>query len=378
MSEIKASISPSNNLFIPSKISVTEHPQPSAVLPEITTDFGLHISAEAQYLFEMDQYLSGLDQQAQNKALVFLSQSTDPLQQKAVNYFRESQKKLAQAFNGKETLVIETGGSINQGNLLADAEMPSEPVKAIILANLFPIFRFDGKEYLNPVEGHGNNDKLRQQLEDLTPTINEVLDEQDATTLTRIMSTMLRNAEKALVSLDDVIYFNYEIEATRKAIDFYNIPKDLKNTLTHMVTDSIVYQDEKQSRFLKDSIPFFNHPEAGSIVRDNFRMGTAAQVYNTQLQDLLKKANLSVLSARGPITQLLLQNTDLIKFSSNKIGEALDFYQKDFDRFTKVLNKEFNPPEIKFEIDRRILSQGSAYALKVIEHIQATINQSNE
>jgi hypothetical protein len=376
MSEIKANLASSSNAYIPTKSSLPEKQQSTAVLPGITTDFGLHISAEAQYLFEIDQYLTGLDQQAQDKALTHLAQSNDPLQQKAVTYFRNSQQKLAQIFNGKETLVIETDNNIHQANLLIDAEMPGEPVKGIIFANLFPIFRFDGKEYLNPIEGHGNNDKLRQQLEALTPAISGALDEQDATTLTRIMSTMLRNAEKALVSLDDVIYFTYEIEATKKAIDFYDLPKNLKSALTQMVNDTLIYQDEKQSRFLKDSIPFLNHPEAGGIVRNNFYMGTAAQKYNTQLQDLLKKTNLSVLNAAGPITKLLIQHSELIRFSPNKINEALDFYQKDLDRFTKILNKEFNLPESKFEIDKDILSSGSAYASKVIEQINTNIHHS--
>ena len=375
MSEIKASLSSSNSVFTPTKLSL-EKQQPGAPLPEIMTDFGLHISAEAQYLFEIDQYLTGLDQDSRDKALTYLAQSNHPLEQKAVSYFHESQKNLAQVFNGKDTLIIETGDNITYANLLNDAVMPNEPVKGIIFPNLFPIFRFDGKEYLNPIEGHGNNDKLNQQLEALTPLINNSLDEQDATTLTRIMGSLLRNAEKALVSLDDVIYFTYEIEATRKAIAFYDLPTELKFTLTEMVDNTLVYQNEKQGRFLKDSTRFFDHPQAGNIVKENFRMGTAAQNYNNQLQDMLKKTNLSVLNAIGPITKLLIENTDLIRFSPDKINEALSFYQKDFDRFTKVLNKEFNPPVSKFEINRDILSIGSAHAEALIEQINVNIHNA--
>lgn len=352
---------------LPTTKTAQQDPTP---LPKATTDFGLHISAEAQYLFEIDKYLSALNQTEQVKALEYLSYSDDLLQQKAADYFRESQATLNQIFKGQPLLFTNTDEAEKAANLLNEAVPPDEHVVGVIMVNLPSTFRLDGKENYVPARGKGRNDAIMEKFDALKPQIEALLGPQDATTLIQFMDGMLNTAETQLLSADDVIYFHYVVKTAKTTIDFMDIPRDMKSQLTKMVDDSISYQDKNQSQNIKDLIPHLYDSRIGELVRDLYRMGNAAQTFNNQLKDFLNNTKISILDARNPITKLLAENPDLVRFSATKIGEAMSYYQNAYQDLKKILNKEFSEPSKEIEIDQGILTKGTQYAMDVIEQIQ--------
>ena len=104
-------------------------------------------------------------------------------------------------------------------------------------------------------------------------------------------------------------------------------------------------------------------------------LGTAAQLYNNQLQRSLNATGQSLLNARDSATALLTQHPDLIRFGPDKLDEAFDSYKQDFQAFGRALNKEFHLPteSYKPKLGRAVLDIGRDYAMNVIKEIEATV-----
>lgn len=175
-----------------------------------------------------------------------------------------------------------------------------------------------------------------------------------------------------MLSVDDVLHFNYSIEKARAAIDFIDAPENIESALTDILNQGVAYQDDKQSRFLEDTKKFLSNNRVSHIASEDVRLGTAAQQYNNQLRESLDTTDASVLDARGVVTRLLTQHTDLIRFDLDKLDEAFAFYKKDSESFAKALNKEFGTPveSTEVEIDDKLLDIGSSYAASVIGEIE--------
>lgn len=96
------------------------------------------------------------------------------------------------------------------------------------------------------------------------------------------------------------------------------------------------------------------------------------QRYNGQLKNALTNSSLSILDARGLLNQLLIDNPELIRFTTDKMDDSITYYKNDYEKFERALNKDISTPsEIKPpELDRGIFEQGSKYTLKVITDIQ--------
>jgi hypothetical protein len=203
------------------------------------------------------------------------------------------------------------------------------------------------------------------------------LGNQDAANLIGSVRNALYASENILLSFDDVLHYNYTIEMARKAIDFIDAPENLSSALTSILNQGISYQNSKQSKFLDDTRKFLNDGRVGQAASEDVRLGTAAQLYNNQLQATLNATGLSVLDARGVITQLLTQHTDLIRFSPDKLEDAFIFYKQDFENFERALNKDFYRPSQSNEpnIDSTLIDTGRNYAMNVIEEINSYLSK---
>ena len=113
----------------------------------------------------------------------------------------------------------------------------------------------------------------------------------------------------------------------------------------------------------------------GHLAADAVRMGSAAQAFNQQLIGTFKSSENSFLDAGSLIKRMLVEQPDLIRFSANKIDEALAFYRNHNAQYDKALNRDYYEPEPKWkdpltDDDRKIFAASKNYALKVITEIQ--------
>lgn len=104
-----------------------------------------------------------------------------------------------------------------------------------------------------------------------------------------------------------------------------------------------------------------------------------AQLYNKQLQNTLNDTGLSILDARGIVTQLLTKHTGLIRFQPDKLDEALTFYKRGFEKFERALNKSFSgePQSGEPMLDGILLTVGRNYAIKAIEGIDSYLKDND-
>ncbi|MBC6906717.1 hypothetical protein DWB84_14790 [Saccharophagus sp. K07] len=378
MNNIQTTLSSSSVAPILPKASASqESQQQPAGLLTTTNKLGLRVSAEAQYLFEIDKYLSALDKTAQDKALSYLSQSSDPLQQQASDYFKRAQETLDQALGKDRSALIDRTESEKLRKLLDVEFERNGSTEVAIIPMGVKVFRLDGNDNFYPVQLNSRNDALKHQLDALEKTAYSTLGNQDAANLIGSVRNALYASENILLSFDDVLHYNYTIEMARKAIDFIDAPENLSSALTSILNQGISYQNSKQSKFLDDTRKFLNDGRVGQAASEDVRLGTAAQLYNNQLQATLNATGLSVLDARGVITQLLTQHTDLIRFSPDKLEDAFIFYKQDFENFERALNKDFYRPSQSNEpnIDSTLIDTGRNYAMNVIEEINSYLSK---
>ncbi len=341
-------------------------PAPKTDVPDTPTNSNLHISAEAQYLFEMNKYLAGLEDAERNAVLNYLAQGSDPLQQKAAEHFKQTQEQLIT----QEITIQDVDG--DDGRNLLNVDFVLDESTAIVARPLVAdIFRLDGKENFIP-ERQGNTQALKDQVEALEKSTAGILGAQDTANLFGSVRNALSAAENVLFSVDDVIYFNYMLEKANEAIKFFAAPDAVESALSDILTQGINHQKSIQNQELDKARADMNNGSFGHVARENLRLGEAAQRYNEQFQNVLQSTGLSVLDSTGVINKLLMENTDLIRFNPEKVNDALTFYQKDFERFERALHKDFSMPDIKqfLELDSHGLDIGHHYALKVIEQIQ--------
>lgn len=379
MSEIQVAASFINTSTSPLKGQPQEKQPPQAELPSVTTRQGIHISAESAYLFEIDKYLTHLNKAEQDKAVEFLSQSKDVLQNKAAEYFRQNQATLEQILGGKPPVLSKEFFPGRSENQLDMDFVLNEKTEIGVMPYAIDVFRLDGQRYFSPDRFGGRDSALRREFESLEAASGDVLGNQDRANLFGSVSNALINSENILMSFDDVLHFNYVLEKAEKAISFVNAPEELKSMLTDILNRGVAYQNEKQNYAINESKKFVNNERIGDIARENVRLGTAAQEYNHKLQDVLENTNKSILDSQGTLKKLLAENTDLIRFLPHKLDEAMAFYKSDYEKFERALNKDFSVPAVakEPEVEWDILAVGSNHALKVIEEIQSYVSNNN-
>ena len=79
------------------------------------------------------------------------------------------------------------------------------------------------------------------------------------------------------------------------------------------------------------------------------------------------------------IKRIIVEQPDLVRFSFDKIDEALEFYREDYSQYEKALNRESVLPEEErkyaiFDNQIQIFEVSKKYALKVIDEIQGYIS----
>lgn len=352
----------------------------ATTLPTVTQRQGetLHISAESQYLFDMYKYLNGLDATELNKALDYLSGSKDPLHSKAIDHFLEGRQYLDKVSGGKS---IELSGSPEdrRENLLDKNVEINGKTEIGVMAAGVDVFRLDGNKNFSPVIFGGHNDGLNQFLDSLQEVTKGIIGNRDHANLFGSVRNALVYSENIMLSFDDVLHYNYAAEKARTAIDFIDAPEELKLQLTEILERGIVYQNTKQSEALTVSGAFTSNSNIGQIASGNIALGKAAQHLNSQLQSFLKKSDVSILNSQGLLNGLLMETPELIRFTPNKLSEALEYYKQDYVRFDRALNGELSSPSIlpDPELDKEQLLAGSKIALKVITDIKQYVSNQN-
>ena len=330
-----------------------------------------NISGEAQYVFEIDVYLNNLDTNEKANALEFLAKSDNPLHKKALENFNRSE-------DIRRSFTDETIKSIQEQAKQFDATRfriterdPTLGPEVALIPNGTAVFRLDGKTDFYPVQLDTSNTKLKATVDALESNFPASVNIQDKANLIGTVRNALYAAESIQLSFDDVLNFNYLQEKTFTTINQTNAPETLKSTLKSILGDSIRYQNAKQSTFLLDAKKYINNRHIDASVKEDLRLGTAAQAYNNELESVLNVTGASVLDSSALLKKLLVKHTDLIRFSQDKVNEAIAFYQQDFDSYQNAIKNGYTPPtEYHFEFDAAPLVDGHNHALKVIEEIQ--------
>lgn len=333
----------------------------------------VNLSSEAQYLFEVEKYLSELNVAELDQALDYLMQSDDPLQFKAADYFKKNQEILNNIPGGRNPIFAPLPSRDTQEDLLNTGFVLDETTEVALIPPGVDVFRLDGKTNFIPVIFGGHNTALNKELDALEADAQGMLGNKDAANLFGSVRNALVFSENIMLSFDDVLHFNYGVEKAREAISFINEPKELTSKLTNILNRSIAYQNSKQSQALSTSQAYVSNSQIGSIASENIRLGVAAQRLNGQIQGALGKSDTSVLDSQVLLNRLISDNPDLNRFSANKIDEAISFYKQDFEKFERVLNGEISTPTAQKEPDLFegvIMDLDKNYATSVIKNIQ--------
>jgi len=358
-------------------------PSPSvatdSIKPELfstsTSSDGVKISSESQYLFEMAGYLQNLDTEEQDKAVEFLSKSDDPLHAIALKHFNEYKASGMTAEISKS--ISEHSAALSAVTFKGSPRDPALGPEIAVIPIGTRVYALDGNPNYSPNQIGTDNSKLRDQLDDLAANPPANLNIQENANIFGTVKNALLTSENVFRSFDDVLNFNYMFEKARTTINQTDAPDDLKSKLNDILDQSLKYQDEKQTRYVADIQKYAGNDRVGAEVRENIRNATAAQAYNKDLQGMLKATGISVLDAGPMMTNLLSKHSDLIKFTPDKINDAISFYKNDFDVYQDFVKNGFRPPEEKrVEYDTTPLEEGHSYALKVIGEIQNYVSKN--
>lgn len=336
----------------------------------------VNLSSQAQYLFEVDKYLSGLSSTQLDQALDYLLQNNNPLQVKAADYFKKNQEILDNAPGGRTPLFSPLPLRDTQEDLLNTGFVLDETTEIALLPPGVDVFRLDGKTNFSPVIFGGYNKALNNELDALEANSQGNLGNKDFANLFGSVRNALIFSEHVMLSFDDILHFNYGVEKARKAISFIDAPKELETKLTDILNQSVAYQNSKQSKALSTSKAYVLNSRVGNIASENIRLGIAAQRLNGQIQGALGESDTSILDSQVLLNRLLIDNPELNRFSPNKIDEAISFYKQDYAKFELALNGELSTPTFQKEPD---LFEGVTmdldrnYAETVIKNIQSYV-----
>lgn len=335
----------------------------------------LHISGEAQYLLEVDNYLANLNESEQGKALENLSQSNDPLQNKAAVHFAQSQVTRTQLSEQTQDLLALMDRVAASGHELGAGFELNDSTKVVVMPQETEVFRLDGKKDFYPVQLNTRNTELTKELDAVEKTAYDQLDNQDAANLIGSVRYSLNASENIMLSADDVIHLQYSADKAREAIRTIDAPANIKSKLTEILNKGLNYQNEKQTQFISDTQQFVKDGRVGGAATEDVRLATAAQKYNNELRSSIAASNSSVLDSGGIIKKLLIDNSDLVRFTSDKVDEALSFYKQDLVNFQKVLKQDYSQPEyvVQSPINKSGIELGSEYAMNVIKQIQSYV-----
>jgi hypothetical protein len=335
------------------------------------------VSAEAQYLFEIQVYFNKLDDHEQDRTIEYFAKSNDSLDNTVADTLRKTQEFIRGLRDG--TIKINREDDSSQASKLLDPNFVIDGTTEIgVRPNGPEIFRLDGKKDYNAALGSEQNDDLKKQLDTLEKATSGLLRNRDAANLFGSVSNALVYADNIFLSADDVLHYNYAIAQAKKTIEFVTAPDDLKAALSDLLSKSIVWQDVQQSKTIFDNRKLIDNARVGHLAADAVRMGSAAQAFNQQLIGTFKSSENSFLDAGSLIKRMLVEQPDLIRFSANKIDEALTFYRNHNAQYDKALNRGYYEPEPKWkdpltDDDRKIFAASKSYALKVIAEIQGYV-----
>ena len=336
------------------------------------------VSAEAQYLFEMQKHFQRLDAAGQEKALEYLAQSNNPLQHKVIESFRSLQAHAEDYRTGKIKIVNDEAERLRAQNFLNTGLIIDGTTEIGVRPNGTDVFRLDGKQNYFPATSTESNPSLFKQLEALEKAASGLLRNRDAANAFGAVSNALVYSEHILLSADDVLHYNYAIEKARKTIEFVNAPAKLKTALSQLLDKGIAWQDTKQSRTISSSRQLMSNSRVGHHAAEAVRMGSAAQAFNQQLVNTFNSSTLSLLDSGSLVKRMLVEQPDLIRFNANKIDDALQYYRDDFLLYEKALNRDsvLPAPEWKdplSELDKKVFAASKDYALKIMGEIQGYV-----
>lgn len=354
-------------------IQTTDSAKPSLFSSSVSSD-GVTISGESQYLFEMAGYLQNLDAAEQDKAVEFLSKSDDPLHAIALEHFNEYKASGMTAEIRKS--ISEQSAALSAAVFKGIPRDPALGPEIAVIPMGTRVYTLDGNTNYYPNQIGTDNAKLRDQLEELAANPPANLNIQQNANIFGTVKNALLTSENVLQSFDDVLNFNYMFEKARATINQTNAPDDLKAKLNDILDQSIKYQNDKQTRYVEGIQKYANDGRVGAEVRENILKATTSQAYNKDLQEILKATKTSVLDAGSIMTNLLVKHTDLIRFTPDKVSDAIAFYKQDFDSYQDFVKNDFRPQEKKrIEYDTAPLAEGHNYAMKVIEEIQSYVSK---
>lgn len=335
------------------------------------------VSAEAQYIFEMQKYFHSLDVEEQQRAVGHFTNSNNSLDNKVADAFRKLQEW---ANNPIQLAPRDEEERIKAQNLLDTNLVIDGSTEIGIRPPPVGMFRLDGnQDYFASRGVTDSNLALTKQLNALEVAYGDLLPRnRDVANVFGSVELALNYSETILLSADDVLHYNYAIERARKTVAFVDAPDHVKSALTDLLSKGIAWQDTKQTKEMLNSQHYIDNPYVGAAAAESYRMGTAAQAFNQKLVGIFKSSNISILDAGSLIRRTMVEQPDLIRFTPNKIDEALQFYRADDLSYQKLLNRGFYEPQPEWvdplsEINEQLFTASKSYALKVIGEIEGYV-----
>lgn len=370
----------STNIQAPFSKLMTEQPLSTANELNVTVSDGdkeYTISAEAQYLWEMQIYFNTLDDVGQTQTVEYFAKSSAPLDIKVTDTLRKTQDFIRGMRDGTIKIIHDESES-NVSKLLNPNFVMDGTTEIGIRPNGPSIFRLDETNTNNTLLGSESNSALINQLNELEKTQGSLLRNRDAANVFGSVNNVLGYSQNILMSADDVLHFNYVTSQAKKTIEFVAAPTDIKQKLTDLITKSITWQNVQQTNFISNNRKYIGDARVGNLAAEAVRMGSAAQTFNQNLSSTLNTNKISLLDAGAIIKQNLMQLPDLIRFNSNKINAALTYYRNADTEYDKALNRGFYEPEPEWkdpltEQDKIVFDVSKKYALKVIAEIQGYV-----
>ena len=330
-------------------------------------------------MFEMQKYFYTLDEQGQNQAIEFLSQSVNPLQNKVADVFRGLQAMENEQREGRG-IVLADDSEFLKAHPPLDTDLIIDGKNEIgVHPNPTALFVLDEQPVFSLAGGPGYHTQLHDYLGELKDAASGLFRNRDAANLFGSMSNALNASENVFLSADHVLHYHHIIEKARKTIDFVNPPTELKSALNSLLEQAIAWQNTKQSNSIINNKKMISHNTVATQARDAVRLGSAAQVFNQTLMNGLKFPTASLLTSESLIMRGLMEQPDLIRFGSDKIREALEFYRQDDVLYDQALNRPSVLPEppaigVISDVDQKVFDASKQYALKVIGEIQGYIS----
>ena len=177
------------------------------------------------------------------------------------------------------------------------------------------------------------DDSIDKKITELEKVAMGEMEEGNAISLLDSVKNAIEASANIFLSFDSVALANYSIEVARETITYSDISDELASSLHQLLDDTVTSQRNEQSNEIKELKSYLsNNSSYADIIKKQMILASAAMKFNDQLQSsTISFTDPLSTNSESKIADLLLKNTELVKFGRDKVGEMLDFYEHRFE-----------------------------------------------